>query len=195
MPRAGCRRNPPYPKVLRPVPAQPPLASGPARRPATSPGGRAPWAPGGGRVRGCLGQREILHADAGFFRPFAFRVLLQEGLIGFLRIGVARLLPIALLVELLDARLGLRREFAARIFLQEFFIGIRGVRRPGFFPVALLAAAAADAEQQRQTDAEDRFVLDHFHARGGLRWRMYSTSIGNVAATPSSSHHARPWMG
>jgi hypothetical protein len=48
--------------------------------------------------------------------------LLQESLVGFLSIGIARLLPVALLVQLLHARLRLRREFAVRIFIDELFV-------------------------------------------------------------------------
>src|SRR5579863_9970701 len=107
---------------------------------------------GGRRVRRCLGEGEVLHADTRFFRPLSVGILLQERLIGLLSVGVARLLPVVFFVELLDARLRLRSELARRIFLQEQLIGVRGVRRPGLFPIALLAAAGAESEQQCQTE-------------------------------------------
>jgi hypothetical protein len=87
--------------------------------------------------------------------------LLQERLIGIQGVGVARLLPIPFLVQFLHPGLGLSGELAARIALEELFVGIDGVRGAGFFPVALLPAAAGNAEQDRETQYQDR-LIDHY---------------------------------
>jgi len=63
-------------------------------------------------------------------------ILLQKRLVSLLGIGVARLLPIAFLVEFLHAGLGLSGEFAARIFSDELLIESAVFRR-SVFPVAL----------------------------------------------------------
>ena len=91
---------------------------------------------GGGRSRS---KCEVLHAYARFLGPLSFWMILQECLVGLERVRVARLLPIAFLVQLLDAGLSLSGKLAVRIILQKLLIGVCGIRSPGFLP-RLLAA-------------------------------------------------------
>jgi len=142
--------------------------------------------------RGGLREREVLDADARFLGPLAVGILLQKGLIGLWRVGVARLLPVAFFGQLLESRLSLRREFAARVLLQEEFVGIRGVRLSSLLPVALLAAAARQ-DQQRTTQPQHDFIAVHFLAQlkvsGASR---YSTSIC-VTCRRRQARHSGPW--
>ena len=146
------------------APLQVPAAGRPRarRRPCAGRGRAGGAAPAALRPRPAadsrrLRQGEVLDPNARLLGPLAFRILLHERLVRFGRIGIARLLPVALLIELFEPSLGLGGEFAARILLQELLVGIRGIGFTRLLPVALLAAAARKANRPAHSTQPRRF--------------------------------------